>query len=149
MKVIRNIVVLFLLFAACASAARSEECPQELSMFYSTPEVVKPGAVTTFTFIFNVAMDVSENPRLFFKMSDNNVLSFQVRWVDDFSCVLAHSFTSGVLDETAEITLAGARTIDNKEVGDIHGVVQFIREQQKTYEVVSAPDLLSPAVAGR
>ncbi len=92
MKVINYIIISLLALAASALTTHCEDQAQELSMFYSTPEAIKPGVETTFTFIFNVAMDVSENPRVSFRLPDNSVMAFKAYWDDDFSCVISCTF---------------------------------------------------------
>lgn len=135
MKVINYIIISLLALAASALTTHCEDQAQELSMFYSTPEAIKPGVETTFTFIFNVAMDVSENPRVSFRLPDNSVMAFKAYWDDDFSCVISCTFPGAAENAPVEITLSGARTEYNKKLSDIHGIVQFIRVQQTAPEV--------------
>lgn len=131
MKIIRSLAVLLLLSVAAALAVYSADQPVELSMFYATPAVARAGAPITFTFLFRVPMDVSENPKVYFKIPGNKILMLRAYWVDDFTCTISHSLPCGIDAESAEITLVGTKTAENKRVSAIRSFVKFAPLEQR------------------
>jgi hypothetical protein len=126
MKILRIVMVLFSVFAAGTMVARSSEQPEELSGFTAVPATIKPGVATVFTFVFNVPMDTSEDLNLSFELPDDSELTLPAYWDGQNTCKLSYSFPNINESGTAEITVAGAKTLDGKDIGDINVSVEVV-----------------------
>jgi hypothetical protein len=119
------VLVLFLLSVTCLTIIHSQEQPAEFSGFLSTPDVIKPGALTTFTFIFNQPMDMTASPYEQIKIIGQNDLQLKTSWDGPYKCKLSYSFPNISESGTAEITLTGARTNSGKLLSDVHSSVKI------------------------
>ena len=126
MKILRVVLVLFIISAFAAMVMHSQEQPQELSSFSANPASIQPEVMTTFSFVFNVPMDTTVSAYVHFKMTDDNDLVFPAYWDGKYKCKVSYSFPNANDSGTAEIILTGARTQDGKDVGDIHESVKVI-----------------------
>jgi len=125
MRILKTFVLL-LLVSAAAAISDSWAQPQEFKSFLAVPEVIQPGVVTTFKFVFSAPLDTSVSPIVEFKMPDDNNLSLPAYWSDVYSCNLSYSFPNTTESGTADITLTGIKTQDGKEVEEVHLSVQVI-----------------------
>jgi len=126
MKLLKIVMVLVVMSVIAAIAAYADEQPAELSGFSAVPGSIQPGVETMFTFVFNKPMDTSEDPNVLFNMPDGNDLIFPAYWDGQYKCELSYAFPNANQSGTVQITLTGAKTQEDKNIGDIQASVNVI-----------------------
>ena len=114
------------------------EQPQEISKFTSTPQIIRPGGSSKFSFTFTEKMNTAVIPTIYVWLSDNSRLAITGAWVDEYTYTATYLFPAATIEGFSDMALTDAVTAAGRNIGDyktkmVVGSASLIPENKKEF----------------